>query len=64
MTTTIISSTKPNVASNDRGIEIAKSVYQADHQSKFFTLQAEAESLLQQLQSIKQQRGLVDHSHN
>jgi hypothetical protein len=44
-------------SSNPRWIEIAKSVYQADHQSKFLTLHADTESLLQQLQTLKHERG-------
>lgn len=39
-----------------RLIEAMKSQYQLDQQIKFLHLQAEADSLLQQLQSIKQQR--------
>jgi hypothetical protein len=31
-------------------------LYQEDHQTQFLTLQAEAESLLQQLQALNQQR--------
>lgn len=38
-----------------------KSVYQADQQEKFLNLQAEVESLLQELQRLKQQR--IDGSH-
>jgi hypothetical protein len=57
MTTTTIfpSSTKSHA---NRGLEIAKSVYQADHQVKLLDLHADAESLLQQLQALKQQRDL------
>jgi hypothetical protein len=52
--------------SGDRLLTIAKSLYQADHQVKFFDLRADAETLLQQLQSLKQQRSesQVDHSCN
>lgn len=39
-----------------RLIEAMKSQYQLDQQVKFLHLQAEADSLLQQLQSLKQQR--------
>ncbi|MEW5858685.1 MAG: hypothetical protein AB1861_15070 [Cyanobacteriota bacterium] len=35
---------------------VTKAVYQADQQVKFLHLQAEVEILLQQLQTIKQQR--------
>jgi hypothetical protein len=37
-------------------MDIAQSVYQADHQVKLLSLHADAESLLQQLQVLKQQR--------
>jgi len=39
-----------------RLLEAMKSQYQIDQQVKFLHLQAEAESLLNQLQAIKQQR--------
>jgi len=39
-----------------RSLEAMKSQYQVDQQVKFLHLQAEAESLLNQLQAIKQQR--------
>jgi hypothetical protein len=56
MTTTISSATSASEAT--RSIAIAKSVYQTDHQVKLLNLHADAESLLQQLQAIKQQRDL------
>jgi hypothetical protein len=63
MTTTISSATTKSDAK--RSIEIAQSIYQTDHQVKLLSLHADAESLLQQLQAIKQQRDLsVEHSHN
>jgi hypothetical protein len=37
-------------------MELMKSLYQADQQVKYLHLQAEVESLLQQLQILKQQR--------
>lgn len=37
-------------------LEKMKSLYQVDQQTKLLDLQAETESLLQQLQEIKQQR--------
>jgi hypothetical protein len=40
-------------------LEKMKAVYQADQQAKFLNLHAETESLLQQLQSLKQQREQV-----
>ncbi len=54
MTTTI----SPAIKSSDAApsIAIAKSVYQTDHQVKLLNLHADAESLLQQLHAIKQQR--------
>ncbi len=42
--------------SGSRLLEAMKSVYQADQQAKFLDLHAEADSLLRQLQSLKQQR--------
>lgn len=41
---------------NPRLIELMKSTYQTDQQVKYLHLQAEVESLLQQLQILKQQR--------
>ena len=43
-----------------RLIEAMKSQYQLDQQVKFLHLQAEADSLLQQLQSLKQQRQALE----
>lgn len=40
----------------NRLIERMKSLYQADQQAKFLNLQAEVDSLLEQLQILKQQR--------
>jgi hypothetical protein len=37
-------------------MELMKSLYQADQQVKYLHLQAEVESLLQQLQILQQQR--------
>jgi hypothetical protein len=34
-----------------RGVEIAQSIYQADHQIKLLSLHADAAALMQQLQS-------------
>jgi hypothetical protein len=39
-----------------RTLEAMKTQYQLDQQAKFLSLQAEAESLLRQLQAMKQQR--------
>lgn len=41
---------------NPRLLRLMKSLYQADQQVKYLHLQAEVESLLQQLQVLKQQR--------
>jgi hypothetical protein len=46
-------------------LEKARNLYQAPQQEKFQHLQADADSLLQQLQSLKQQRsGSVDETAN
>ena len=39
-----------------KSLEKMRSLYQADQQAKFLNLQAEAETLLYQLQELKQQR--------
>ena len=44
------------VTSSPRLMELMKSTYQTDQQVKYLHLQAEVESLLQQLQILKQQR--------
>jgi hypothetical protein len=44
------------VAENPRLMTLMKSMYQADQQVKYLHLQAEVESLLQQLQILKEQR--------
>jgi len=43
-----------------RMMEKMKSVYQADQQLKLLNLQVEVETLLQQLQNLKQQRLIED----
>jgi hypothetical protein len=43
-------------AAIDRSLEKMKALYRDDQQTKLLTLRAETESLLQQLQEIKQQR--------
>lgn len=43
-----------------RLIEAMKAQYQLDQQVKFLHLQAEADSLLKQLQTLKQQRQAVE----
>ncbi|MFB2898327.1 hypothetical protein ACE1CI_35875 [Aerosakkonemataceae cyanobacterium BLCC-F50] len=45
-----------------RMMEKMKSVYQADQQLKLLNLQAEVETLLQQLQNLKQQRLIEEDS--
>jgi hypothetical protein len=42
-----------------RSLEKMKALYQADQQTKFLNLHAETESLLHQLQVLKQQRQKV-----
>jgi hypothetical protein len=44
------------VTGDSRLMELMKSLYQTDQQVKYLHLQAEVESLLQQLQILKQQR--------
>lgn len=58
-----ITASNPEMASSStlptgltRKVESAKSPYQADHQVKFLHLQAEIESLLLQVQTLKQRR--------
>lgn len=43
-------------ATRTRAIEMMKSLYQADQQAKYLNLHSEVETLLQQLQCLKQQR--------
>jgi hypothetical protein len=45
-----------NPSGSGRIAQLTKSVYQADQQVKFFSLQAEVESLLQQLQALSKQK--------
>lgn len=45
-----------DVTGNPRLVQLMKSIYQADQQVKYLHLQAEVDSLLQQLQILKQQR--------
>lgn len=49
-------SSKTPGAEDPRVIALMKSLYQADQQVKYLHLQAEVDSLLQQLQILKQQR--------
>jgi hypothetical protein len=44
------------VSTESRLLELMKSLYQTDQQVKYLHLQAEVESLLQQLKILKQQR--------
>lgn len=48
--------TSATATSNLRLMELMKSIYQADQQVKYLHLQAEVESLLQQLQILQKQR--------
>lgn len=47
-------------ASQPRLLKAMKLQYQADQQTKYLNLQAEMESLLQQLKDLKRQRETVD----
>jgi hypothetical protein len=51
-----LSNRSTTVTGNPRLIKLMKSTYQTDQQVKYLHLQAEVESLLQQLQILKQQR--------
>ncbi len=63
---TVQSASSVAIASNasqnngDRLIQMLKSLYQADQQVKFLHLHAEADYLLQQLQTVKQQHSNPD----
>lgn len=61
-----ITASNPEMASSSnvaigftRKVESVKSPYQADHQVKFLHLQAEIESLLLQVQTVKQRRSIA-----
>lgn len=61
-----ITASNPEMASSSnlaigftRKIESVKSPYQADHQVKFLHLQAEIDSLLLQVQTVKQRRSIA-----
>jgi hypothetical protein len=47
-----------------RVINAMRSIYQADHQAEFLDLQAEADSLLQQLQKLKHKRSGAEEHEN
>lgn len=53
---TMTSAQVVEAASQDRVIARMRALYHEDHQVKFLDLQAEADSLLQQLQALKAQR--------
>ena len=55
-----LSSSNPTSDPQSRLLEAMKSQYQLDQQVKFLHLQAETETLLQQLQVLKQQRQGMD----
>jgi len=57
--TTCSSSLSDRMSQSDWASRVTNSFYQDDQQAKFMHLQAEVNSLLQQLQSLKQQRSLV-----
>ncbi|NER37153.1 MAG: hypothetical protein F6J93_24830 [Oscillatoria sp. SIO1A7] len=46
----------------DRLIELMKSMYQAEHQVEFLHLQAEADTLLQELRTRTSQQQIADRS--
>ncbi len=50
------------VTDDPRLMKLMKSIYQADQQVKYLHLQAEVETLLQQLQTLKKQR--LDSIHS
>jgi hypothetical protein len=64
-TTTICSTVSSNASVSEaqavRAYELSKTVYKVDQQEKFMHLQAEVDSLFQQLQSIKQQRQTIHY---
>lgn len=49
------------ISGNPRLMQLMQSLYQADQQAEYLNLQAEVETLLQQLQSLKQERSVLDH---
>ncbi|MBD2607728.1 hypothetical protein H6G81_25160 [Scytonema hofmannii FACHB-248] len=53
---TTCSSVDDRTSQTDWATRLTKAFYQDDQQAKFRKLQAEVDSLLQQLQSLKQQR--------
>jgi hypothetical protein len=56
----------PNTESRslEKSLEKMKAFYQVDQQAKFLHLHAETESLLQQLQNLKQQKNLKQPSQS
>ena len=44
----------------DRLIELMKSMYQAEHQVEFLHLQAEADTLIQELRTLTSKRKIAD----
>jgi hypothetical protein len=54
--TTCSSSVSDRMSQSVWASRLSKTFYQDDQQAKFMHLQAEVDSLLQQLQSLKQQR--------
>lgn len=51
-----VSAGTASLSNGDRLIQMLKSLYQADQQVKFLHLQAEADYLLQELQTLKVQK--------
>ena len=58
-----VSNMSVTLANQVRLMQTMKSVYQADQQIKLLNLQAEVDSLLEQLQNLKQQR-MASNNHS
>jgi hypothetical protein len=56
------SQASPSLHQQSRVMEAMKTQYRVDQQVKFLHLQAEAESLFQQLKAIQHQRGIVSET--
>jgi hypothetical protein len=55
-----LNNTSANSQQQARIMQLTKCLYQVDQQQKFLNLQAEVESLIQQLQTIKAQKVTVE----
>lgn len=58
--TQAVAEVSPSVAKQPQANESKQSPYQADQQVKFLHLEAEVDFLLQQMQSLKQQRMAIN----